>query len=365
LPLISLLALLAAPADAIPAFARKAGAQCSVCHDVYPKLNPFGRAFKEAGFVFPGEPVDWLKTIEKIPLSARTEIDITVRDDQSGEFFFTKPIVAGNLGNRISFWVDRVLGVFGTQPGEGTDLDFEDFGSDNAWVRLNAGPAFYVKGGKFELDLPYSSTRNYNLFTYEPWVTSSSGNATLLGVAQKGFELGGNHQRWRYSLAVVEGEDFERDDFDGDIYVRVARDIDVHRIGGFAYFGENTQEAFENQEFTNEFRRFGFDAEARVGRLDLHGVWMRATDDQPFPGAAEVSFNSGFVQGDVKLGALFQWTNRIGFVDFEDDPDGARTNYYLGLQHWALGLRMRLAIEYGWLEGSRPDTFQFAGTYVF
>jgi len=361
---ILLAAAIAPPTSAIPAFARKYGAQCSVCHDIYPKLNPFGRAFKEAGFVFPGEAVDWKKTIEKVPVAVRTEIDLTERSGQQDEFFYFKPILAGNLGNRISFWVDRVYGVFGSQPGAGANLDFEDFGSDNAWVRFNAGSAFYVKGGKFELDLPYSSTRNYNLFAYEPWVASQGGNPTVVGVAQKGFEFGGTQAYWHYSLAVVEGENFQNDDFDGDIYVRIARDIDVHRVGGFFYSGENQLDSAP-LAFKDNFKRYGFDAEARIGRLDLHGVWLRGSDDQPVAGATEGSFNSGFVQGDVKLTERLRWSNRIGFTDFEDDPEGARTNYYVGFQHWAFGLRMRLAVEWGWFEGPRPDTFQFAGAYVF
>jgi hypothetical protein len=49
-------ALVAVPrtASAIPAFARKYGTSCTTCHTVYPKLNPFGEAFRRNGFRFPG-----------------------------------------------------------------------------------------------------------------------------------------------------------------------------------------------------------------------------------------------------------------------------------------------------------------------
>ena len=39
--------------NAIPAFARQYGTSCQTCHSVFPKLNDFGKAFKDAGFQFP------------------------------------------------------------------------------------------------------------------------------------------------------------------------------------------------------------------------------------------------------------------------------------------------------------------------
>ena len=34
----------------IPAFARKYGMPCSSCHEAWPKLSPFGQAFKDNGY---------------------------------------------------------------------------------------------------------------------------------------------------------------------------------------------------------------------------------------------------------------------------------------------------------------------------
>src|SRR5713101_9183847 len=36
--------------NALPAFARKYGMPCSSCHEAWPKLSPFGQAFKDNGF---------------------------------------------------------------------------------------------------------------------------------------------------------------------------------------------------------------------------------------------------------------------------------------------------------------------------
>ena len=57
------LAAMLAPrsASAIPAFARKYGTSCLTCHTVYPKLTPFGEAFRRNGFRFPGVDSDYVK----------------------------------------------------------------------------------------------------------------------------------------------------------------------------------------------------------------------------------------------------------------------------------------------------------------
>ena len=53
--------LTAIPAQAIPSFARKYGTSCTTCHTVYPKLTPFGEAFRRDGFRFPGVDSDYAK----------------------------------------------------------------------------------------------------------------------------------------------------------------------------------------------------------------------------------------------------------------------------------------------------------------
>src|SRR6202047_2482743 len=43
------------PASALPAFARKYGMPCSSCHEAWPKLSPFGQAFKDNGYQLENE----------------------------------------------------------------------------------------------------------------------------------------------------------------------------------------------------------------------------------------------------------------------------------------------------------------------
>ncbi len=70
LPVLMLLASVA-PAFAVPSFARKYETSCATCHYAYPKLNYFGKAFRNNGYRYP-EKTDQEMTKEK-PVSLGAE----------------------------------------------------------------------------------------------------------------------------------------------------------------------------------------------------------------------------------------------------------------------------------------------------
>src|SRR5271169_4179254 len=156
LTLLILLVLMAQPSFGIPAFSRMYGTSCSTCHIDFPKLNDFGKAFKDAGFKFPkddeqmlkippvmlGAPANaelwpkaiWPGTIPGIPpigLRYNNYLQFTsgsrnnfnnllppgsivpyapTADFETGLFsIFT----AGNFGSDIAFWVDDDISVSG------------------------------------------------------------------------------------------------------------------------------------------------------------------------------------------------------------------------------------------------------------
>ena len=47
---IAVMFLLESPVKAVPAFARKTGLRCTSCHESWPVLNDFGRAFRDNGY---------------------------------------------------------------------------------------------------------------------------------------------------------------------------------------------------------------------------------------------------------------------------------------------------------------------------
>jgi hypothetical protein len=158
--------LIAPPrAEAIPAFARQYGTSCSTCHDNFPHLNDFGRAFKDAGFKFPSGDLDFIKVPPVMlgapaqkelwprtvwpgvipgmpPIGLRMNNFFQVVGRNRGNFGFaptgsTSPAIpgfvprtdfepglfsiftAGNFGSDIAFWVDDDLSVAGANSNGG------------------------------------------------------------------------------------------------------------------------------------------------------------------------------------------------------------------------------------------------------
>ena len=58
---VGLILLDARPTGAVPAFSRKYQTSCQTCHAIFPKLNPFGQAFRLNGFHLPAETAEQIK----------------------------------------------------------------------------------------------------------------------------------------------------------------------------------------------------------------------------------------------------------------------------------------------------------------
>src|SRR5271154_7393901 len=76
--LLSLIVISARPSFGIPPFSRQYGTSCSTCHLDFPKLNDFGKAFKDAGFKFPKDDESFLKT-PPIMLGAPAQAEVLPR----------------------------------------------------------------------------------------------------------------------------------------------------------------------------------------------------------------------------------------------------------------------------------------------
>jgi hypothetical protein len=58
---VAVLFCAAAPAGAVPVFSRKYQTSCQTCHTIFPKLNPFGQAFRLNGYRMPAETEEQVK----------------------------------------------------------------------------------------------------------------------------------------------------------------------------------------------------------------------------------------------------------------------------------------------------------------
>src|SRR5690242_17575517 len=137
---------------AIPAFSRQYATSCTTCHLDFPKLNDFGKAFKDAGFKFPKDDETFLK-VPPVLLGAPAQKDVWPKSIWPGQIPGLPPIglrfntffqvtggnrdrfnalspqgtapqfipatdfqsglfsifMAGNMGSDIAFWVDDDL----------------------------------------------------------------------------------------------------------------------------------------------------------------------------------------------------------------------------------------------------------------
>jgi len=280
-----LLALAAAsPAHAVPVFARKYHTSCQTCHTVFPKLNPFGEAFRLLGYRMPGEteeqvkeaPVSlgaeaykrvWPKAVYPGDLPGVVPLAINVKmadiyassHDESGnqithnDFQFPQEaniFSAGTLGEHFSFF------------GEFTFAETSDGGSEteieHAQLHVNSpfGPPHLInfKIGKFSPDLEdrfqemWLMTNNGvdTLFDYNPiGVNGGTGLEEDVGISLpalvKGIEMYGiAHHRLFYTVGVTNGlGPGPNDTADGnsskDIYARVD-----YKFGGMGLDGDTT-----------------------------------------------------------------------------------------------------------------------------
>jgi hypothetical protein len=356
-------------ASALPFFARRYGVACHFCHDGYPKLNANGQRFKERGFRMAQEdPFDvgaWARTV---PLAVRPDVRQNLFED-ADDFtsFFAKGITAGNVGTRVAYWLDD--GVFwdSTDKAEGVD-SWVHTKPDNAWGRVEilTKNKLYLKGGRFELDLPFTQARTPNLFSYDIYLVNAGSEADGIGQYQQGAEVGGTYTNgFHWSAAVVDGRNREsmealNDDvgkFDANVYLRVAKRFSVHRVGAFAYFGKSTLAQDPGIVWEDGLLRLGADGDLHFGKFNLYGVLMYGRNDNPVATLAQpdgthesLDWTGGFAQGDYNLLDYLQLTLRFNAVNRPTSNSSSSnetfTSLFPGIRLF-VHERLKISFEYG------------------
>ena len=248
-------------ADAIPAFSRMYNTSCSTCHIDFPKLNDFGKAFKDAGFKFPtddesmlkippvllGAPAQaelWPKAIwpgtipGQPPIGLRMNNYFQVIGANRGNFTgggvtppgtgfvprtdfetgFFSIFTAGNFGSDIAFWVDDDISVAGDNSNGSLGDGYLKFVNIGRFLHLPKD-ALAIRAGQFELDLPFTQARSYDISPYDIYLEANIGamnsmfpqtqqnvnNTFALANAAQGVEFSGGHlySGYHYSVAIV------------------------------------------------------------------------------------------------------------------------------------------------------------------
>ena len=258
---VCLVLIVPQPAKAIPAFSRQYGTSCSTCHIDFPKLNDFGKAFKDAGFKFPkedetfikvppvmlGAPANkemfphsiWPGTIPGMPpIGLRYNSFFQLTSKNRGNFDALYPpgtvspfvpradfssglfsiFTAGNFGSDIAFWVDDDISVSGNNANGGLGDAYLKFVDISRFMKMPKD-SLSLRVGQFELDLPFTQARTYNLSGYDIYQQANFGavnpafmnqqnvnNQFTMADVGKGVEFSGGHNYggYHYSIAFID-----------------------------------------------------------------------------------------------------------------------------------------------------------------
>ena len=200
-------------ASAFPAFARKYGLRCTACHEAWPALNDFGRAFRDQGYQL-GVGKDEPTTAEPgyFPISVRItphyeyNLQSSQTTDQGKKTLGSGGVATigidlltgGTLGKDVSFLVVPT----GFTSSDSVSLE-------SAWVRFDnfLGSSWAnLKLGRHEVDLPRSSHRPWNLSStgYLIYGFHPPGSASVydIGENQRGVEWVGHDRGSMNRIAV-------------------------------------------------------------------------------------------------------------------------------------------------------------------
>ena len=378
-------------ASAIPAFGQRYKVDCHMCHQGFPKLNKTGQAFKERGFRLENEDPfkvsDW---VNSVPVRVRASANHYFFEGADGyNYGYLKGISAGNLGSRLSYWADAAL-LFDDD--KGNDV-FQK--PDNLWARVELAKAgaLYVRGGRFELDLPFTQARTPNLFSYGAYAINTGVEVDDLSSHRHGAEIGGSlsEDTLHWSAAVVGGTaddagkalSSDAGKFEGNVFLRVARRGGAHRFGAYSYIGRNTLAAPRTGggvvTWKDTLFRLGADADLWFSKLNLYGTYLygRNSDSQRGGGGPSASFHGGFVQADYhaveKEVSGFLKEVAVAFTlraNRESRPTNVLTmkenfsSLYPGVRVH-LRERYRMVFEYGFQGQSRPHHGAIQAEIVF
>jgi hypothetical protein len=310
----------------IPAFARKYKTSCATCHNGFPKLTPFGEAFRRSGYQFPGhtdpefikeEPVSlgaegekrafpdaiWPGTIpgsSPLSLFLNGEMDYNPKVDPRFTFgglgSSIEAVAAGTLGEDLSFWGHAILNSDGSLELNRIFLIFSNILGDSY--------GFNARVGVFEPGLFSFSTHRAWMEGY--WLTTrpfSDDMGWTIEETQKGIEVNGMvNGRFGYSAGIVEG--FGTPHSNKDFYGHVTYKFEGMpldgvleggpvlnnpkpyidnslTLGAFVYSGRASIGP-EDQTQNNKFTMFGGDINAYYDRFNLFGGIGIRHDNSPF-----------------------------------------------------------------------------------
>jgi len=290
--LIVLIIVSASFASAIPAFARKYGYSCEICHAPIPRLKAFGEEFMDNGYRIPdkeppratidtGDPILLLQ--RELPLAMRFDGFASYEPNATGvkgDFrtpFVMKILSGGNISDKISYYTYFLMTEESKLVGlEDTYLYFHDlFGLPLSFVFGQYRISDPIKPS--EIRMTFEEYKIFKFTVGDSKIALSYDRGLMAGYATK-FGMD-------FNLQVVNGNGIdEQEIFDSDKYksvvYRVAQSLwkDNIRIGILGYTGREAMLG----GLTNRVTYFGPDVRLRLPKLELMFEYVHRTDSNPF-----------------------------------------------------------------------------------
>ncbi len=364
------LTTLAENASGIPAFARKYGYSCNVCHSPAPKLKPFGDEFARNGFKIPGqEPPrfmqatgdDRLMLMRELPVAMRFELYATYASSSSTSVDMESPLLlkflsGGQVAKDVAYYFYFFFSEKGSVAGiEDAFIMFNDIG--------NVDLDFYL--GQYQLSDPLFKRElrleleDYRIYSAN--IGASNANLTydrgvmLTYKAPTGTDL---------ALEVLNGNGIGApigDAFDVDKYknylLRVSQDVmPEFRLGVFAYTGKEKPAAF-----ANEFLMFGPDFTVEADRFQLNAQYVVRSDNNPdfmaVAPASKIKTSGGFAE------LIFspdydksRWYGTLLYNKVNSDYAGVDYQSITGNFTYLLATNLRLTGEYTYETASKVSS---------
>lgn len=315
-------------AFAIPAFARKYGFSCSVCHAPFPHLKDFGEEFAANGFTIENEPKRAERKTGDKTLLLQKELPIAIRMDLYGTYrasaenkpnieapYVLKFLSGGNISKNISYYMYFLL----TERGEIAGLE-------DAYISFNNlfGIPLSVMLGQFRVSDPVKPSElrltfeNYMLYKFKVGLSnirlSYERGLMFLYSTKFGTDL---------SFEILNGNGLQHGVFDTDKYKnlagRIAQNYKGFTLGFMGYWGK------EGTNVLNEVTYLGPDLTLKFGNLQFFFQYLRRRDTNPFFTFSPLEVKTDAYMGEVMFspqgenGKLF-FTLLYNNIDSSYDP---------------------------------------------
>ncbi|HEX2694752.1 MAG TPA: hypothetical protein VHP61_03290 [Acidobacteriota bacterium] len=372
--LVFALLILSRTALAIPAFARKYGFNCNMCHVAFPKLNDWGQRFRDNGYQTPGQ-AGLEKTVFEtgIPLAVRTTVGYSTYGNGKGtaagfHIYGLDLLAAGALHKNISFFfvytprIDEPAADF-TGPGNGDNpAQLAAIESANVVFSNLIRDKLNLRIGRFEPGFQLLSSKRlyYVLQPYENYNFAGSGNSFDFSANHIGIEATGRFKPGlKYALGYINGSGANPDNNKfNDVYFALSKTFGPgegqsagQRFGVFGYLGWQPTDftdpvvspvgdisGHDNRSFT----RIGGDMSLNWKTLNLQAMAFRGVDNRAFNeidptssyrfwgGVVELSW-AALANNRLVGSLMYNWVRPPGdYGVHRVDAYSALARYYLG-----------------------------------